>query len=119
MRRELIDPLRLKVLDVAGPRSVSARMSQGVDMTAGANAEAQERRLMKKDIHPAYHEIKVLMTNGETVTMRSTYGAPGASLALDIDPLSHPAWTGGPAKILDGGRVSKFNQKFGAFGLKK
>ena len=44
---------------------------------------------------------------------------PGAVLNLDIDPKSHPAWTGGPAQILDRGRVSKFNQKFGAFGIKK
>ena len=74
---------------------------------------------MKKDIHPDYHMIKVVMTDGSTVDMRSTYGEPGATLSLDIDPSTHPAWTGGPAKALDRGRVSKFNQKFGAFGLKK
>ena len=50
---------------------------------------------------------------------RSTYGEPGGTLNLDIDPLSHPAWTGGPQRLGDRGRVSKFNQKFGAFGLKK
>ncbi|MCA8888494.1 MAG: 50S ribosomal protein L31, partial [Parvularculaceae bacterium] len=33
--------------------------------------------------------------------------------------LSHPAWTGGPQKLGDRGQVSKFQQKFGAFGLKK
>ena len=74
---------------------------------------------MKKDIHPAYHEINVVLTTGESVRMRSTYGEPGGTISLDIDPHSHPAWTGGPAKALDRGRVSKFNQKFGAFGLKK
>ncbi len=74
---------------------------------------------MKKDIHPDYHDITVVLTNGDKVSMRSTYGEPGATLTLDIDPSTHPAWTGGPAKALDRGRVSKFNQKFGAFGLKK
>ena len=74
---------------------------------------------MKKDIHPDYHTIKVVMTDGTTFETRSTYGEPGASLNLDIDPLSHPAWTGGPQKLADRGRVSKFNQKFGNFGLKK
>lgn len=74
---------------------------------------------MKKDIHPDYHTIKVVMTDGTTFETRSTYGEPGASINLDIDPLSHPAWTGGPQKLGDRGRVSKFNQKFGNFGLKK
>ena len=74
---------------------------------------------MKSDIHPAYHTIKVVMTDGTTFETRSTYGEPGSTLNLDIDPKSHPAWTGGPQQLLDRGRVSKFNQKFGAFGLKK
>jgi len=74
---------------------------------------------MKKDIHPDYHTIKVVMTDGTTFETRSTYGEAGASLNLDIDPTSHPAWTGGPARLTDKGMVSKFNQKFGAFGLKK
>lgn len=74
---------------------------------------------MKKGTHPDYHPIKVVMTDGSSFETRSTYGEPGATLSLDIDPLSHPAWTGGPQKIADRGRVSKFQQKFGAFSLKK
>jgi large subunit ribosomal protein L31 len=74
---------------------------------------------MKKGIHPKYHKIVVHMTDGTTFETRSSYGSEGASLHLDIDPLSHPAWTGGPQQVLDRGRVSKFQQKFGAFGLKK
>ena len=74
---------------------------------------------MKKDIHPDYHTIKVVMTDGTSFETKSTYGEPGATINLDIDPMSHPAWTGGSQKALDRGRVSKFNQKFGAFGLKK
>lgn len=74
---------------------------------------------MKKDIHPSYHTIRVVMTDGSSFETRSTYGEPGATLQLDIDPLSHPAWTGGPQQISDRGQVSKFTQKFGAFGLKK
>ena len=49
---------------------------------------------MKADIHPEYHEITVVMTDGSTFTTRSTYGAPGDTMRLDIDPKSHPAWTG-------------------------
>ena len=74
---------------------------------------------MKKETHPQYHKINVVMTDGTTFETRSTYGEPGATLNLDIDPLSHPAWTGGPQRLSDRGRVSKFNQKFGSFGLKK
>ena len=50
---------------------------------------------MKKDIHPDYHRIKVVMTDGTEFTTYSTYGAEGDTLKLDIDPKTHPAWTGG------------------------
>ncbi|MCI5044580.1 MAG: 50S ribosomal protein L31 [Aquisalinus sp.] len=72
---------------------------------------------MKKDIHPEYHMINVVMTDGTTFQTRSTYGEPGATLQLDIDPTSHPAWTGGPQRVSDKGRVSAFKNKFGNFGL--
>ena len=36
-------------------------------------------------------------------------------LNLEIDPKSHSAWTGGKQKLLDKGRVSKFNKKFQNF----
>ena len=69
---------------------------------------------MKKGIHPDYHMITVVMTDGSKFNTRSTYGKAGDTLALDIDPRTHPAWTGGQQTMLDrGGRVSKFNQKFG------
>jgi large subunit ribosomal protein L31 len=69
---------------------------------------------MKKQIHPDYHMITVVMTDGTTFETRSTYGKPCDTLHLDIDPKSHPAWTGGQQQIVDrGGRVSRFKQKFG------
>ena len=67
---------------------------------------------MKKDIHPNYHNIKVVMTDGSNFETRSTWGKEGDSLKLDIDPKSHPAWIGGTQKIMDKGRVSKFFKKF-------
>ena len=73
---------------------------------------------MKKDTHPDYHFINVKMTNGDIVQMRSTYGADGDQLALDIDPSVHPAWTGGGARLMDaGGRVSKFKKKYEGLGF--
>ena len=71
---------------------------------------------MKKEGHPDYHFITVTMTDGTTYRTRSTYGKADAVLNLDIDPKTHPAWTGGNQTLLDrGGRVSRFNAKFGAF----
>ena len=63
---------------------------------------------MKKKIHPDYHKIKVIMTDGSSFETMSTWGKEGDSLKLDIDSKSHPAWIGGSQKILDKGRVSKF-----------
>lgn len=73
--------------------------------------------MAKTGIHPDYHTIKVIMTNGTEYFTRSTFGKEGDSLSLDIDPTTHPAWTGGTQHMLDrGGRVSRFNSRFGAFG---
>ena len=72
---------------------------------------------MKKDTHPDYHFITVNLTDGTSFQTRSTFGQEGAVINLDIDPSSHPAWTGGPQKLSDKGRVSKFKNKFGNFGL--
>lgn len=71
---------------------------------------------MKKEGHPDYHFIEVVMTDGSSYMTRSTYGEEGSKLQLDIDPKTHPAWTGGQGNLLDrGGRVSRFNDRFGGF----
>ncbi|AUN29125.1 MULTISPECIES: 50S ribosomal protein L31 [Niveispirillum] len=73
---------------------------------------------MKPDIHPDYHEITVVMTDGTSFKTRTTMGKAGDTLRLDIDPKSHPAWTG-VQKLLDtGGQIAKFNKRFQSFGLK-
>jgi large subunit ribosomal protein L31 len=46
---------------------------------------------MKPDTHPDYHTIKVVMTDGTEFETRTTWGKPGDTLHLDIDPKSHPA----------------------------
>ncbi|KAB0536921.1 50S ribosomal protein L31 [Pseudochrobactrum algeriensis] len=73
---------------------------------------------MKADIHPDYHTIKVVMTDGTEYSTRSTWGKEGDTMNLDIDPLSHPAWTGGNQQLMDrGGRVTKFKNRFGNLGI--
>src|SRR6202040_504343 len=74
---------------------------------------------MKEGIHPDYHEITVVMTDGTSYKTRSTYGKAGDTLRLEIDSKSHPAWTGGQQRLLDtGGQLARFNKRFGGFGPK-
>ena len=66
---------------------------------------------MKKDIHPKYHEINVIMTDGSTFKTRSTWGKEGDTLKLEIDSKSHPAWTGGKAGLNESeGQVARFQK---------
>jgi len=73
---------------------------------------------MKQDIHPEYHTITVEMTDGSTYETRSTWGKEGDLMKLDIDPLTHPAWTGVHRLLDSGGQLAKFNKRFSGFGLK-
>ena len=60
---------------------------------------------MKKNIHPDYHEIQVVMTDGTTFKTRSTWGKKSDTLKL--------AWTGGKMNINDSvGQVAKFEKRF-------
>src|SRR4026208_1726588 len=72
---------------------------------------------MKAKIHPDYHEINVVMTDGSKFTTRSTYGKPGATLKLDIDPKSHPAWTGVHRLMDTGGQLAKFKNRYPNLGI--
>ena len=71
---------------------------------------------MKEKIHPDYHKITVVMTDGTSFETRSTWGKEGASMRLDIDPKTHPAWTGVRQSIDRGGRVQRFKDRFGMTG---
>ena len=73
---------------------------------------------MKADIHPDYHEITIIMTDGSEFKTRSTWGKEGDVLRLDIDSKSHPAWTGVQRLNESGGQLAKFNKRFAKFGIK-
>jgi large subunit ribosomal protein L31 len=67
-------------------------------------------REMKPEIHPAYNEITVKCSCGNTFNTRSTLEK---ALHLDVCSACHPFYTG-KQKIVDtGGRVDKFRQKYG------
>ena len=68
---------------------------------------------MKKDLHPHYHCVKVVMTDGTEFVTRTTWGDQDDRLQLVIDSKNHPAYTG-ERKILDSmGRMEKFANKYG------
>ena len=73
----------------------------------------------EKKYSPNYHTIKVEMTDGTQFETKSTWGKEGEVLKLEIDPKSHSAWTGGKQKLMDKGRISKFNKKFQNFKSEK
>ena len=65
---------------------------------------------MKTGIHPNYQEIKATCSCGNTFTIKCTLSE---DLSLDICSACHPFYTG-KQKIIDtGGRVQKFEKRFG------
>lgn len=74
---------------------------------------------MKANIHPDYHEVTIIMTDGTEFKTKSCMGTAGETLRLDIDPKSHPAWTGVHRVMDTGGQVAKFNKRFAGIGLRK
>ena len=66
---------------------------------------------MKADIHPQYAETKVSCTCGNEFTTKST--ASSGEVRAEVCSACHPFYTG-KQKILDtGGRVARFEQRFG------
>jgi large subunit ribosomal protein L31 len=66
---------------------------------------------MKQGIHPEYHEVTVTCTCGNTFTTRSTLR--GDAMHADVCSQCHPFYTG-TQKILDtGGRVARFERRYG------
>ena len=66
---------------------------------------------MKNEIHPQYVETKVTCGCGEVFTTRST--KENGSIYVEVCSVCHPFYTG-KQRILDtGGRVAKFEERFG------
>ena len=75
-----------------------------------------ERKKMKADIHPNYVELTAKCSCGNTVVTKSTLGK---DLHLDVCSSCHPFYTGKQKEATSGGRVDRFNKRFGARSLKK
>ena len=66
---------------------------------------------MKQGIHPDYHAVQVTCSCGNTFVTRSTYS--GDHMTVDVCSSCHPFYTG-KQKILDtGGRVARFEKRYG------
>ena len=65
---------------------------------------------MKANIHPKYEAVNVTCGCGTTFKTRSTNGE---DLRLDICSQCHPFYTGKQKVVDTGGRVDKFNKRFG------
>ena len=65
---------------------------------------------MKTDIHPAYQEIDVKCSCGNTFKTKSTLKG---ELHLDVCSQCHPFYTGKQKMLDTAGRVDKFNKKYG------
>jgi large subunit ribosomal protein L31 len=74
-------------------------------------ADNLEETIVKKDLHPTYVETTVTCTCGNTFTTRST--ATSGQISADVCSQCHPFYTG-KQKILDtGGRVARFEARYG------
>ena len=71
---------------------------------------------MKTDIHPNYQEITTTCSCGNVLPVMSTLKD---NLSLDVCAKCHPFYTGKQKMLDSGGRVKKFQDRFGASGASK
>jgi large subunit ribosomal protein L31 len=70
---------------------------------------------MKEGIHPNYTAIKAICSCGNVIETRSTLGK---DIYLDVCSACHPFYTGKQKVAETGGRIDKFNKRFGMLGKK-
>ncbi len=71
---------------------------------------------MQSDIHPKYEEVSATCSCGNVIKTRSTLCK---DIHVDVCSACHPFYTG-KQKVLDtGGRIDRFNKRFGNRSLKK
>ena len=65
---------------------------------------------MKAEIHPAYGDVSVTCSCGNTFNTRSTNGK---DITIEVCSQCHPFYTGKQKLVDTAGRVDKFRQKYG------
>ncbi|MEJ2044997.1 MAG: 50S ribosomal protein L31 [Reinekea sp.] len=71
---------------------------------------------MQTDIHPNYDELTATCSCGNVVKTRSTRSG---TMHLDVCSACHPFYTGKQKMVDAGGRIDKFNTRFGGRSIKK
>ncbi len=86
--------------------------------TNDAAGPAKKTKAVADGVHPSQHTVKVVMTDGSTFDILTTWGKEGSTLRLDVDPKNHPAWQDKAQNFINvnNERIDKFNKKFGGFG---
>ena len=64
---------------------------------------------MKEGIHPKYEQATIRCACGNVIETRSTKG----DIRVEVCAKGHPFFTGKQKMVDTGGRVSRFNKKFG------
>lgn len=65
---------------------------------------------MKKDIHPKYAPITATCSCGNVINTSSTLCE---NIHIDVCSNCHPFYTGKQKMLDQGGRIDKFNKRFG------
>ena len=65
---------------------------------------------MKTDTHPEYNEVQVKCSCGNAFTTRRSRNQP---IALELCNECHPFFTGKQKLVDTGGRVERFNKRYG------
>ena len=64
---------------------------------------------MKEGIHPNYVDAKIICACGEVINTKSTKG----DYHVEVCSKCHPFFTGKQKLVDTGGRVDRFNKRFG------
>ncbi|AXJ00820.1 LSU ribosomal protein L31P [Cyclonatronum proteinivorum] len=67
----------------------------------------------KKDIHPEYNEVTIVMSDGSEFVTRSTMKTKDGTYRAEVDSKNHPFYNENLKMITATGRVDKFNKRYG------
>jgi large subunit ribosomal protein L31 len=77
----------------------------------GGGALYTEVNDMKQGIHPKYEDITVTCSCGNKIQTRSTLAE---DMHVDVCSQCHPFYTGKQKVVDRGGRIDRFNKRFGS-----
>src|SRR5437764_10077746 len=89
--------------------TISTPRSRSPHLRAPSSTNIEEK-LMKEDIHPEYQTATVKCSCGNTFTTRSTQ----SDLHVELCNECHPFFTGKQKLVDTGGRVERFERRYGA-----